>query len=58
MKESNPTPVANQPVLPPLVHPVSELGRKLEHVWEQLDALGEKPLSLEELQREAPEEAE
>jgi hypothetical protein len=58
MKESNPTPVASRPVLPPPVHPVSELRRDLEPVWEQLDALGEKPLSLEELQREALEEAE
>lgn len=58
MKESSPTSVANQPVLPPPVHPVSELGRELERVWEQLDARVEKRLTLEELQREALEEAE
>lgn len=58
MKETSPTPVASRPLLPPSVHPVSELGRELERVWEQLDVLGEKPLSLEELQREALEEAE
>jgi hypothetical protein len=37
---------------------VSELARELEVIWQQLDALGDEPLSVDELQRESRDDRE
>ena len=58
MKEISQARPTDSAVLPPPTEPASELGRELLGAWERLDALGEAPLTLDELQREALEDAE
>jgi hypothetical protein len=57
MKEGAQLPVTGCAGPPATIPPVSELGRQLQRVWEQLDAQGDEPLTLDQLQREALEDA-
>ncbi len=57
MKEVTPAAVQNGPAPPSQGRRVSDVGRQLAGIWEQLDAAGGRRLSLDELQREALDDA-
>jgi len=57
MKDVTPAHHSGAVVFPPPAEPTSELGRELLGAWQRLDALGQTPLTLDDLQREVLEDA-